>query len=133
VNRRNFIRAGASTLLLPVAMTSAYAAASAAGSDYFFFDERFPRARVLAAALAGRTRPQPVHADVTDLWRTDLERACRRTSLTLRGVTTESFHFCLKILAGEHARVDTEIARVGRDLFLWTIETHVRARANSHG
>lgn len=96
--------------------------------DYYFFDERFDAARRLAGELSGATRPTPVHADVTSLWTGELGEACLATPLAMQGVTTGSFYFCLKVLLSDHARVESQIRRIGRDLHLWTISTENHSR-----
>lgn len=92
-----------------------------AAADWFFCDDRFPAARRLAEALAGPAGVTAVQGDVTHHWNAGLKEACRLPVVDLQGVTTESFHFCLKILAGELARVETHATRIDRDLFLWQI------------
>jgi hypothetical protein len=117
MNRRHFIQAAASSLFVPSAVTLAHAPAPAT------FDERFAAARRLAAEMANSCVLTPVQGDITALWKSGLDRACRRSSLTMRGVTTESFYFCLKIMVGEHANLDTQVTRLDRDLFVWTMHT----------
>lgn len=127
MNRRHFIGAAASSLLIPLGITSAEAGPAAAAStrpDYLFYDDRFVAARQLAAGVSPGTHLTAVQGDVTDIWNAGLDRACATTALTLQGVTTESFWFCLKIMAGSKTAVDTSVNRVGRDLFLWTIRTN---------
>jgi hypothetical protein len=41
----------------------------------------------------------------------------------MQGVTTESFHFCLKVLLSDQARVHAQVSRIDRDLHLWTMRT----------
>ena len=72
---------------------------------------------------AGGLALTSVHGDVTEIWASALARATREAPLVLRGVTTESFFFCLDVLSREHAVVRTQIARVSPDLHLWTLET----------
>jgi hypothetical protein len=91
--------------------------------DHVFYDERFARARQLADEMPGAHVPVPVRGDVTGIWNAGLGRASLRSPLVLRGVTTESFYFCLKVMLGSQARVETQVARVDRDLFLWTIRS----------
>jgi hypothetical protein len=64
-----------------------------------------------------------VQGDITPIWTGGLARASLAGPMTLQGVTTESFYFCLKILLGDQARVDAQVSRVDRDLQLWTIRT----------
>jgi hypothetical protein len=127
MKRRSFVQAGMSALLLPGAVmipaSVGVARLSALDEDHFFFDERFAEARRLARELRGRATPIPVQGDVTPVWIGGLDRASLSAPMTLGGVTTESFHFCLKILLGDHARVDTQVRRVDRDLHLWTMRT----------
>jgi hypothetical protein len=130
MNRRRFIQAATSSLCIPNAVTVAHASASATESpspDYFFCDERFEKARRLSAELSGCTALTPVQGDITGLWNSCLSRASRRSSLYMRGVTTESFYFCLKIMIGEHGDLDAQVTRLDRDLFLWTMRTTCRS------
>ena len=62
-----------------------------------------------------------MQGDITGIWNAGLRRACGRSMLALHGVTTESFHFCLKILVGEQTRMQTRVTRLDQDLFLWQI------------
>jgi hypothetical protein len=128
MKRRDFIQSATSSVLLPSALTPCAAApATLAGSwDCSFFDERFAAAHRLAASWRAADRLIPVQSDITPLWSTGLDRMTREHSLALRGVTTESFHFCLRILAGEHAHCRAKVARLDRNLFLWTMSTTPR-------
>jgi len=126
VKRRHFVQAGTWSLFLPSVVISASADARSSDGlawDYFFFDERFPEARRLAAEWFGITQPTPVLSDVTPIWTGELGRASLTSPLALKGVTTESFYFCLKILLGDQARVAAQVKRVDRDLHLWTMHT----------
>ena len=125
VNRRHFVQAG--MLLLPTAVISAPAYVPGRGQpawDYFFFDERFAEARRLAGEMCGATEPTPVQSDITAIWTDGLGRAGLTAPMTIKGVTTESFYFCLKILLSDQVRVDAQVSRIDRDLHLWTIRTH---------
>lgn len=120
------MQAGASSLFIPNAMIAATADAPSLDRfawDYFFFDQRFAEARRLAGTLSGTTEPTPVDGDVTGIWTGELGRASLTVPLTLKGVTTDSFYFCLKILLADQSRVEAEVSRIGRDLHLWTIRT----------
>jgi len=126
MNRRGLILAATSALFIPKVVMVAHASGSATrspGPDYFFCDERFAKARRLAAELSGCTALTPVQGDITELWNSYLGRASRQSSLHMRGVTTESFYFCLKIMIGEHVHLNAQVTRVDRDLFLWTMRT----------
>lgn len=122
MKRRHFIQAGMSAMLIPGAVIARPTGTSSA-SDYFFFDERFARARHLANRLSGITTLTPVQGDVTPVWTGGLARACLASAMTLRGVTTESFYFCLKILLGDQVSVEAQVRRVDPDLHLWTMHT----------
>jgi hypothetical protein len=122
MKRRHFVQAGMSAVLIPGTVIAAPTGTSSA-SDYFFFDERFAQARHLADRLSGMTTLTPVQGDVTPVWTGGLARACLASVMTLMGVTTESFYFCLKILLGDQASVDAQVRRVDRDLHLWTMHT----------
>jgi hypothetical protein len=126
MKRRHFLQAAASSLVIPRAMALVNTHAPAVeqpGQDYFFYDERFAQARRLAEELSGSTALTPVQGDITGFWNSGLDRATRQFSVMMRGVTTESFYFCLKIMAGEQADLDAQVTRLDRDLFLWTIRT----------
>lgn len=125
MNRRYFIKAAAASAFLPQGIAAAGAAtASPSRMDWFFYDDRFAEAVRRAQELPAPGRTLPVRGDVTDIWNAELARACDRSPLTLHGVTTESFYFCLKVLTGSKTGIDTTVARVDRDLFLWTIRTN---------
>ena len=112
--------------------------------DYVFFDDRFAAAQrwarqlvftvdtiaavdtvdaVDTVAAVDRIEPIPVQGDVTGIWTNGLAQASRAAPLSLQGVTTESFHFCLRILLGDYARVGTRSQRLDRDLHAWSIRT----------
>jgi hypothetical protein len=115
-----------SSLFVPNAVISASGAATsreqAAASDYFFFDERFAEAHRLAGELSGITVPTPVQGDVTPTW-IGLSCTSLAAPMMLRGVTTESFYFCLKILLLDQVQVAAQVRRFDGDLHLWTIRT----------
>lgn len=95
----------------------------AAPADRLFYDERFSAARAISARLDAKAALIPVQSDVTMLWTGELKDLSRQRPLALRGVTTESFHFCLKRLLQSEAQVETRIRRVGKDLYAWSIRT----------
>jgi len=123
MKRRHFIHAATASVLLPVAATQCVAALASLSrsADYVFFDERFARARRIAALWSASDRLIAVHGDVTPVWSNGLDRATATHPLHLRGLTTESFFFCLRILAAERADLDVQASRFDRNLFLWTI------------
>jgi DICT domain-containing protein len=126
MNRRLFVQTGVSSLFIPNAMIAAPASAPSRDGfawDYFFFDERFAAARRLAGELSGTTEPTPVDGDVTGIWTGELGRASLTTAMTLKGVTTDSFYFCLKILLADQSKVEAQVSRIDQDLYLWTIRT----------
>ena len=108
--------------------------------DYVFFDERFERAHRVTAAWSAAKRPIGVRGDITPFWRSggglDLDRLTRDYPLHLRGVTTDSFQFCLRILLEEYARVDVQAARLDHpNLFSWIMRTTPKrlSRDYAHG
>jgi hypothetical protein len=127
MQRRHFIRAVTASVLLPAAAGRSGAALGAGRQewDYAFFDERFQSAHRLAESWtsSSSSRPIGVDSDVTALWREGLDRLSRDQPLRLRGVTTQSFHFCLKVLLSEHTNLDVQASRLDRNLFLWTMRT----------
>jgi hypothetical protein len=131
LKRRRFIQAATVSVLLPATVESrclhAFAVLSP-NDDYAFFDERFEKARRLAASWSGSNEAIAVHGDITPLWNNGLDSATRKRTLRLRGVTAESFRFCLGILVSEHADLHLHASRLDRDLFLWTMHTTPRLR-----
>jgi hypothetical protein len=126
MKRRHFVQAGMSSLFMPTAVISASAEVPSRDGltwDYFFFDERFAEARRLARELSGTAVPTPVQGDVTGIWTGGLGRASLTAPMTIKGVTTESFRFCLKVLLSDQVRVDAQVSRIDRDLHLWTVRT----------
>ena len=125
MKRRQFIHAATASVLLPTTVM-----ASPAGLwslqrrwDYVFFDERFERAHRIAASWIASNGPLGVRGDITPFWNSGLDALTREQSLHLRGLTTESFLFCLRILVGEHADLDVRVSRVDANLFSWTLHT----------
>lgn len=133
MKRRHFIRAATASVFVPAVLESPCLQALATLSshdDYAFFDERFEQARRVAASWsAASNQAIAVQGDITALWIDGLDRAARERTLQLRGVTTESFRFCLEILVSEHAKFDRYACRVNRNLVQWTMHTtpHLRA------
>jgi hypothetical protein len=122
------MHAAAASVLLPVAAKPGFAALADLSShwDYVFFDERFENAHRIAERWSAFTQPTAVHGDITALWGNGLERMVRDHALRLRGVTMQSFIFCLRILADEHADLDAQVSRVDLNLFAWTLRTMPR-------
>jgi hypothetical protein len=137
MKRRHFIRGATASLLVPAALElpcfPALAALCARG-DYVFFDERFEKARRIAASWPASNEPVAVQGDITPVWSDGLDRATRGRPLQMRGVTTESFRFCLAVLVDEHADFELQVSRLDRNLFLWTMRTTPKLRAERrHG
>ena len=122
MKRRVFLGMATASTLLPALLRQASTAAVPQW-DYVLFDERFERAQRLAASWRAASVPIAVQGDITAFWSSELDRAIRERPLHLRGATTESVHFCLRILLGEHARVDTGTYRLDRNLLVWTMRT----------
>lgn len=123
MERRHFIQAAASSVLLPSLLAWPRLPPARADHVYAFVDERFERARRVAAAWRESGRLIAVQGDITPFWRRGLERAAREKALSLRGITTESFRFCLSVLLSEHGVVDARVSRVDQDLLLWTMRS----------
>ena len=126
--RRDLVRAAVASAMLPAAAVfgSWTDTGDWSSADYVFFDARFARAGRCAAELAPHTPLTPVLGDVTDIWNAGIGRAGSGPGMRLHGVTTESFYFCLGILLGAHAQPHARIARLDRDLHLWSIRTDRR-------
>ena len=122
MQRRRFIGAAA-IFLLPPALGSCLASTVTRCRNCHFFDERFARAGRVAASWPAADTLVAVQGDITPFWKDGLERLVREQPLWLRGVTTESFRFCLQTLSQEHAQVETEVSRLDRNLRLWTLHT----------
>jgi hypothetical protein len=124
MNRRRFIGAAVSSLFItpPLALAGVIAPRGISGTvDAVFFDDRFATARQMAKQWAEPTRLVPVGSDITPVWNAWLKETCQRQVLALDGITTESFHFCLEIMVAERTRIESRIARIDRDLYLWRI------------
>jgi hypothetical protein len=135
MNRRHFIKTAASSLLFSCAVPAPSAAPdwTPLPSDHFFYDDRFVEALQLACRMSPSGRLTPVQGDITGIWKAGLDREWARAPLTMRGVTTESFYFCLKVMTASKADVETSVARVGPDLFLWTIRSAVNLNTGLPG
>jgi len=123
MKRRRFILGASSSLLLPFHIVFAASRPGLPHADYLFYDDRFEAAGKLALEWAGTAEVIPVRSDVTDIWRAGLSRVRHRGPLLLRGVTTESFHFCLKTVLEDSSGINSQISRINRDLYLWTIRS----------
>ena len=119
MQRRQFIQATTTLVLLPGSAVRS----GDATLDYLFFDGRFARARIAVSAWSAANPPIAVHGDITAVWGSGLERLTRRRPLRIGGVTTDSFLFCLRILASEHANLDVRVSRLDRNLLQWTLNT----------
>jgi hypothetical protein len=135
MDRRRFIGGVALTLFVPSASAPGRAAVEGRRDefDYAFFDERFPHARALAHEFAAARITVAVQADITAIWNAGLGAAILARPLTLCGVTTESFFFCLNVMVGEQVSVDARVTRIGSNLRRWTLrsENHIKRRAMS--
>lgn len=120
ISRRAFLEGASAITAIGVILPRAHSASPASGVEVFFFDERFAQARKLAERLVWSDLT-PVQADVTPIRKMALKRVAQSPSAIFRGITTESFHFCLSTLLREHTRIETHIERVHRDLYLWSL------------
>lgn len=125
MKRRHFIGASAAWVLLPAIpnLCRDEPGELASAREYLFVDERFPQAHRTLGRWSAASRPIRVHGDITPVWQNGLNRMTQDYPLRLRGVTSQSFLFCLRILAGETADIDVQARRVDRDLWQWTILT----------
>jgi hypothetical protein len=113
IRRRHFIQAVTASVLLPACAWRRW--------DYVLFDERFEQARRVAASWSAPNRLIKVRSDVTAFWCGELDRLARHQHLSLRGVTTDSFLFCLRILLAEHANLDVQVSRLDLNLLSWSV------------
>ena len=132
MRRRQFIRVASVSLLLPAAVGSCLASVATRGRDCHFFDERFPQARRFAASWPTADTLVAVQGDITPFWKGGLGRLISEQPLRLRGVTTESFRFCLQTLSSEHANVEAQVSRLDRNLLVWTLFTIPNANTGTH-
>jgi hypothetical protein len=134
MKRRHFIQAATASMLLPPALVPSPAvfAGIARKWDYVFFDERFEQAHRVVAAWPASNGPIAVRGDVTAFWRGGLDRLARDYPLHLRGVTTDSFQFCLRILLGEHANLELRVSRLNPNLFSWIMRTTPKNLTTDH-
>jgi hypothetical protein len=132
--RRRFLQLSATAALAPLSAGSFALTGNsrALAERRGYFDERFPVARTLAAALAGPVPLTAVRGDITGPWRDGLGACCRQTVTELCGVTTESFHFCLEQLAREVAATALQTLRVDRDLIAWRLSTRPTASTGTN-
>jgi hypothetical protein len=136
MHRRHFIHAATLSALF-------YGAAKPCGSalgafsrnrDLVFFDQRFQTARRVAALWPVSNPLVAVEGDITPFWGNGLDRIMREHALLLSGVTTESFLFCIEILAREHTYLALRVSRLDRNLRTWTMHTIPNLRAEPpHG
>ena len=116
------------SVALPYALRPCVAAIAPAAAvpDYIFFDDRFARAQRLAASWSVAEKMVAVQGDVTPVWTDAVDHLTRAGRLGLRGVTTDSFRFCLKILLEEHSDLDLEVSRLDQNLFVWAISATLK-------
>ena len=92
--------------------------------DYLFYDERFSFVRKAVQKQTSQlntNRIIPTRGDVTDIWNQKLKQTRCDESLTLQGMTTESFLFCLEHLLQTNHKVETMVQRVDRDIYVWSL------------
>ncbi len=86
-----------------------------------FYDARFQDARAIALRLSPSAALTPVNGDISGNWVREFTYTAAKSPQTLRGVTTESFYFCLKTLLQPRGMSFARIERVSRDLHAWEI------------
>jgi len=91
--------------------------------DYFFYDDRFIKAQLLARKFSDIDKLTPVQGDITYIWNTELRYQCNHSPFLLKGVTAESFYFCLNGMVGPIGKIESQIRRIDRDLFFWEIHS----------
>jgi len=124
ISRRSFLLQSSAVLAGGVTAAHAVAAHPACGAaDFLYYDDRFAEAARLVRKLAVDLEPTAVQADITAVWNAGLCAASQISPLTLRGVTTDSFHFCLKVMLEERVGLESHVDRIDRDLRLWLIRT----------
>lgn len=91
-------------------------------ADLCFFDERFVAAQGMSGHNVGAGGVIAVRGDVTPFLNSLRQTVCQQTTTRLQGLTTESFYFCLhrSLLSGN--RVNTNLNRVDRNLYAWSID-----------
>jgi hypothetical protein len=97
-------------------------AASYATPDFAFVDDRFAAARAFARKSRLAAAWTAVDGDVMAPWHSLLRPALARGSVSAVGITTESFRFCLEVLAREHGSTTMTRKRHGADLIAWQLE-----------
>jgi len=134
MKRRHFIHAATASVLLPSLLTPGPAVFAGIGrkSHYVFFDERFEPAHRVAASWPASNRPIGVRGDITPFWLSGLDGLARKDPLHLRGVTTDSFQFCLRVLLAEHAHLDVQVSRLDPNLFSWIMRTTPKILTTDH-
>ena len=119
MKRRHFIQAATASVIVPTALAVTWRK-----WDYVLFDERFEQARRVAALGSGSSRLIGVRSDVTAFWCGELDRRARHHCLSLRGVTTDAFLFCLRILLAEHANLQVQVSRLDLNLLSWSVHAN---------
>lgn len=99
-NRRQFLQAGISALLLPLLSRKAFGAGAPKTFDLVIFDQRYLKARTFAeqARHAG-LECAAIQGDITELYFRDLALRWSRRPSTIAGLSTIASLFCLEILA----------------------------------
>ena len=126
MNRRLFIKGTILSLVFPSHIFMAKESGLFMRSsipDYFFYDDRFIKAQLLARKISDLDKLTPVQGDITSIWNTELRYQCSHSPFLLKGVTTESFYFCLNRMAGPIGKVGSQVRRIDRDLFFWEIHS----------
>ena len=123
MKRRLFLKSSAlSALAAPTFAQNGFAAAPNEAASKVFYDARFAEARMLARRFSASGKLTPVTEGITAAWVKDFERQAA-LPLSLAGVTTESFFFCLKTLLQPCGFACARIERLGPDLHAWELRT----------
>ncbi|MCP5145876.1 MAG: hypothetical protein H6978_13795 [Gammaproteobacteria bacterium] len=121
MQRRQFMTLASSAMCLPMQPAIAAMLSVRPEVRLSFVDDRFALARAVAATRWQADGVVTVNGDVTDVWQTYFASAMNSREWSIQGVTTESFHFCLKVLLNDRYAIRSESTRLDKDLYLWTL------------
>ncbi|WP_428408870.1 hypothetical protein [Hyphococcus sp.] len=123
MKRRLFLQSSVSSIVAAPALAHTGSQGGVNASGSFFYDTRFDEARGIARSVSPFGSLTPVNGDLSAEWVKEVIHAAAKSPQTFRGVTTESFYFCLRTLLQPRRIASAHIERVGRDLYAWEIRT----------
>lgn len=133
ITRRQLLAAGMNTTV--IAALGGFAARADAFPDIAhiktFYDPRFDQSVILARALPGTSKLQPITGDPsTILMPRPSGEFGHNDAIRMQGVTTETVPFCLEHLSRSyHRQVRLRTCRLNRDLFAWSLTVRPGVRA----